>query len=134
MAYKRAKNIEVGSIVEIPTHRWSQTRAGWNGWFFALGIVERLYTSKTGERCAVVKYCAKTCGRYDLLPCTYAEKRVLLDWCFDPAVTIACQKRHFPELEEAEKNGEPVCWSEDVAFMVDNGMLEYWKKPTKEGQ
>ena len=132
MAYKRAKDIKVGSLVEIPLNRWSNTRSGWNGWNFTVGTVEKLYISTTGKKCAVVKYCSRRGGRYELLPVTYAEKRVLIENCFDATLTLNCCRRNFPECEEAEKRGEQVCWSNEDAFLVDNGYIDYWKKSNKE--
>ncbi len=126
---KKANDIKVGSIVYIPTKQFAPMRKGWNGWLFDLGIVEKVYRgNKSGKMCASVKYVARRGGRYDLLPVTYATKNVYFDWCFDPSTTIACSKHNMKEFEDAEKAGEKVCWDNDTAFLVDNGIIDYWKK------
>lgn len=130
---KNAENISVGSIVSIPIRCFAPNRRGWNGWLFTLGIVEKIYKGpKSGKMCATVKYCSRRGGRYELLPVTYATINVYLDNCFDPTLDISCAKQNMPEFEEVEKNGEQVCWSNEIAFLVDQGIIKYWKNNKEE--
>ena len=103
---KIAKNLKVGDLVEIPIYEFAPLRSGWNGWIFRVGVVEKLYISKSGKKCATVRYCSRCAGRYELLPAKEVTKNVLC------------------EFREAEKNGEEICWSEDIAFLVQNGFIE----------
>lgn len=126
---RKARNVKVGSVVEIPFYQFAPNRRGWNGWIFRLGIVEKIFIgAKTGRMCAKVKYIPHNPGRYEMFPVTYATKVVFLDNCFDPADTIKFQTDGMDRLEEVEKNGEKVCWAEDTALLIEAGVINYWKK------
>ena len=43
---KKAKKIEVGTLVKVPIYEFAPFRTGWNGWIFRVGVVEKLYISK----------------------------------------------------------------------------------------
>jgi len=56
---KQAKSIQPGSIVQFPHSCFAPYRKGWNGWTFRVAIVDRLYTSKSGNACAKITFCDK---------------------------------------------------------------------------
>lgn len=119
---KKVAKIKIGDLVEIPVYEFAPFRSGWNGWIFRVGVVEKLYISKSGKKCATVRYCSATAGRYQLLPAREATKNVLVDNCFKYD-SLSLDARRYQEFLECEKNGEQVCWSEDTAFLVQNGFI-----------
>ena len=88
-----------------------------------MGVVEKLYISKSGKKCATVRYCSKCAGRYELLPAKEVIKNVLCTHCFEYKY-LELATSNYREFRKAEKNGEKVCWSEDTAFLVQNGFIE----------
>ena len=118
---KKAKNVKVGDIVQFPAYEFAPMRRGWNGWIFQVAIVERLYISKSGVKCAEIRYCSKRAGRYQLLPNVEATARIKCDHLFEYNVDLA-RKLYLEGLEE-EKNGEQVCWSEGIALLVNHGII-----------
>lgn len=119
---KKAKKIEVGTLVKVPIYEFAPFRTGWNGWIFRVGVVEKLYISKSGKKCAKVRYCSKCAGRYQLLPATETTINVLIDNCFEYEF-LSLAERNYKKFLEYEKNGEQVCWDEDTAFLVQNGYI-----------
>lgn len=119
---KRVKNPEIGQLVQIPVYEFAPLRAGWNGWIFRVGVVDKLYISKTGKKCAKVRYCTRCAGRYQLLPCTEYSKGFVIENVFQWD-GLALAQRNYTELKAAEDNGEPVCWDEDTAFLLQNGYI-----------
>ena len=67
---KQVINPKVGQLIQIPVYQFAPLRSGWNGWIFRVGVIDKLYISKSGEKCAKVRFCSRTAGRYQLLPCT----------------------------------------------------------------
>lgn len=119
---KQAKNVKVGSVIQFPLREFAPLRRGWNGWIFRAGIVEKLYISKSGKKCATVRYCSRRAGRYQLLPNTEATVNVLREHLFQ--YDVGWQQKMFTEGREAEKNGEEVCWSEDIALLLNHGIIK----------
>lgn len=118
---KQAKNVKVGDVVQFPHHCFDQYRRGWNGWIFRAAIVERLYVSKTGKRCAEVTYCSKTAGRYQLLPNTEITAKVLVSELFE--YNVEFYRNRYMEFKAYEDAGEQVCWNEDAALLVNHGIF-----------
>lgn len=118
---KKARNIKVGDVVQFPAYEFAPMRRGWNGWIFRAAIVERLYVSTSGIKCAEIRYCSKRAGRYQLLPNVEATARIKCEHLFEYNVEFA-RKLYIQGLEE-EKNGEQVCWSEDIALLVNHGII-----------
>lgn len=79
---KRIKNPSVGQLVQVPVIEFAPQRRGWNGWLFRVGVIEKLYISKSGRKCAKVRYCTKRAGRYQLLPCTEYSKGFVIEDVF----------------------------------------------------
>lgn len=113
---KQAKNVKVGDVVQFPHHCFAPMRQGWNGWIFRAAIVERLYTSKNGIPCAVVRYCSRIAGRYQLLPCVEATERIAIKNLFE--YNVEFYKKHYEEFKAYEDAGEEVCWDNDTALLV----------------
>lgn len=120
---KKARKVAVGDVIQFPLREFAPLRHGWNGWLFRAGIVERLYISKSGRKCATVRYCSRVAGRYQLLPNTEATINVLRDCLFEYGI-IDQKARWYREGREAERNGEEVCWDEDTALLVNHGFIE----------
>ena len=118
---KNAKNIKVGDIVQFPCICFAPLRRGWNGWIFRAAIVERLYTSKKGIPCAVVRYCSRTAGRYQLLPCVEVTERVAVKNLFE--YNLEFHRKRYDEFKAFEDSGEPVCWDNDTALFVNHGIF-----------
>lgn len=118
---KNAKNIKVGDVVQFPCICFAPLRRGWNGWIFRAAIVERLYTSKKGIPCAVVRYCSRVAGRYQLLPCVEATVNVALKNLFE--YNLEFHRKRYEEFKAFEDSGEPVCWDNDTALFVSHGIF-----------
>lgn len=119
---KQAKNVKVGSVVQFPLRQFAPLRHGWNGWIFRAGIVEKLYISKSGKKCATVRYCSRLAGRYQLLPDTEATMNVLREHLFQYDIERA--QKSYTEFRQYEKNGESVCWDEDTALLLNHGIIK----------
>ena len=118
---KQAKNVRVGDVIQFPHHCFDERRRGWNGWIFRAGIVDRLYTSKSGVACAVVRYCARRAGRYELVPCIEGTRNVAVSKLFE--YNVEFHRQHYKEYKAFEDAGEQVCWDEDTALLVQNGIF-----------
>lgn len=112
----------VGQLVQIPAFEFAPMRSGWNGWIFRVGVIEKLYIPKSGRKCAKVRYCTKRAGRYQLLPCTEYSKGFAIENVFQWGKLDFAQKT-YSEFKAAEDSGEPVCWDEDTAFLLQNGYI-----------
>ena len=117
---KAVKNPFVGQLVQIPAFEFAPMRSGWNGWIFRVGVIEKLYISKSGRKCAKVRYCTKRAGRYQLLPCAEYSKGFAIENVFQWGKLDFAQKT-YSEFKAAEDSGEPVCWDEDTSFLLQNG-------------
>lgn len=118
---RKARNIKVGDVVQFPAYEFAPLRRGWNGWIFRAAIVDRLYISASGIKCAEITYCSARSGRYQLLPNKEATKRIKCEFLFEFDVDFA--RELYIEGLECEKNGEQVCWSEDIALLVNHGII-----------
>ena len=118
---KQARNIKVGDVVQFPHHCFDERRQGWNGWIFRAAIVERLYTSKNGEKCAEIRYCSRCAGRYQLLPNVEAVRCVKVKFLFE--YNVEFHRNRYIEFKGYEDAGEPVCWTEDAALLVNHGIF-----------
>lgn len=118
---KVAKNVKVGDVIQFPRTQFAPLRSGWNGWLFSAGIVEKLYTSKSGKECATVRYCIRRAGRYQLLPNEETTINIKCEYLFE--YDLNHYVKMIREFQEAEKNGEQVCWSEDAALLVNHNLI-----------
>lgn len=118
---KLKRNIKVGDVIQFPHHRFSEQRRGWNGWIFRAGIVDKLYEDKNGKRYADVTYCWRTAGRYQLLPCELRQRRVTLGALFE--YSVAWAEKTYKEFKAYEDAGEQVCWDQDIALLLDRGII-----------
>lgn len=119
---KAIKNPFVGQLVQIPAFEFAPMRSGWNGWIFRVGVIEKLYISKSGRKCAKVRYCTRRAGRYQLLPCTEYSKGFVIENVFQWD-NLALVQSTYSDLKAVEDSGEPVCWGEDTAFLLQNGYI-----------
>ena len=117
---KQVKNVKVGDVIQFPRTQFAPLRKGWNGWLFSAGIVEKLYTSKSGLKCATVRYCVRRAGRYQLLPNVEATINLKLEHLFE--YDLDREATQIREFLEYEKSGEAICWSEDAALLVNHGL------------
>lgn len=119
---KKAKNVKVGDVVWFPAYKFSQTRRGWDAWEFAVGIVEKIYTSaKTGIKYATLRYCTARADRYTLLPNVEATINIGVDCLFE--YSLEYHRKIYLEYLEYEKNGEPICWDNATALLVNHGIF-----------
>lgn len=118
---KAVKNPKVGMVIQFPRTCFDQRRSGWNGWLFSAGIIEELYTSKSGKKCAKVRWCNRRAGRYQLLPNEETVRAIETKYLFEYDLEFNVSR--IKEFLEFEKNGEPVCWSEDAALLVNHGFV-----------
>ena len=120
---RKAKKVSVGDLIQFPLREFAPFRSGWNGWIFRAGIVEKLYISKSGKKCATVRYCSRTAGRYQLFPHTEATVNVLRDHLFVYDL-VDMKAGWYREGVGIERAGEPVCWDEDTALLVSHGFIK----------
>lgn len=118
---KIAKSVKVGDVVQFPCIQFDERRSGWNGWLFRAAIVNRVYTSAKGIRCANVTYCTKRAGRYQLLPNVEKNVNVKCSCLFE--YNLAKAARDYKEFKSYEDAGEQVCWDEDTALLVSHNLI-----------
>jgi hypothetical protein len=118
---KIARKVKVGDVIQFPRTQFAPLRRGWNGWLFSAGIIEKLYISKSGQKCARVRYCTRRAGRYQLLPNTETTINLKREHLFE--YDLEWNAKQIREFLEAEKAGEQICWSEDAALLVNHGLI-----------
>lgn len=118
---KVVKNPKVGMVIEFPRTQFAPLRKGWNGWLFSVGIIEELYTSKSGKKCAKVRYCNGIAGRYTLFPNKETTVNLETKHLFEYA--LEWKIKRIKEFLEYEKQGEQICWSEDAALLINHGFV-----------
>lgn len=119
---KKVVNVKVGDVIEFPLYQFAPLRSGWNGWIFRAGIVDEIYI-KNGVKCAKVRYCSRRAGRYELFGSLYQEHTVNVRFGRLFEYDVERERRFYLSAIEAEKNGEEVCWSEDIALLANNGII-----------
>lgn len=121
---RKVKSPKVGMLVQVPVYQFAPMRRGWNGWIFRVGVIDKLFiSSKTGRRCAAVRYCSGRAGRYQLLPCKEHTKNFYIEYVFEWDGLEWAQKS-YNEFKAYEESGEQVCWDEDTAFLLNNGFIK----------
>ena len=118
---KIAKNIKIGDIVQFPAHQFAPCRSGWNGWIFRAAIVEKLWISKSGEKCATIRYCSRIAGRYQLLPNVEVETSIKCKYLFE--YDLAMKAKRYKEFKAYEDDGEQICWDEDTALLINHNLI-----------
>ena len=118
---KVAKNVKIGDVIQFPRTQFAPLRKGWNGWLFSAGIVEKLYISKSGQKCATVRYCVRRAGRYQLLPNEETTINLKREYLFE--YNLEFEANRIREYLEVEKQGKPICWSEDAALLVNHNLI-----------
>ena len=119
---KMVKNPKVGMVIQLPRTQFAPLRSGWNGWLFSAGIIEKLYISKSGKKCATVRWCNRIAGRYQLFPNEEKTINLKCEHLFEYPLELHVRRTR--EFLEYEKNGEQVCWSEDSALLINHGFVE----------
>lgn len=118
---KRATRAKIGDVIQFPHHCFDERRRGWNGWIFRAGIIEGFGVAKNGSKFATVRFCSKIAGRYQLLPCEEATRNIKVECLFE--YNTEFHAKIIREFLECEKNGETVCWDQDAALLVNNGLI-----------
>lgn len=110
---KKARNIKVGMIVEVPTHQFAPNRNGWNGWMFDGGKVIKLFTSTKGVPCATVEVHRNNGMVYN--------QNYILANCFDYSDNIK-RAKSFIEKYTAEQfeRATGTTW---IKFLADEGIV-----------
>ncbi|WP_029541987.1 hypothetical protein [Selenomonas sp. AB3002] len=118
---RKAKKIQVGSVIQFPWYQFEPSRSGWNGWMFRAGIVEKLYVNSKGRKCATVRYCSNIADRYQMLPNTEATKNIYQEYLFEFNVDL--EQKNYKRCRALEKEGQKVCWGCDTALLVNHGII-----------
>lgn len=121
-AMKKIKNPKVGMIIQFPRTQFAPLRRGWNGWLFSAGIIEKLYTSRSGQKCATVRWCRRIAGRYTLFPNEETTTNVKVEHLFE--YPLEFRVKMTKNYLECEKKGEQICWSEDSALLINHGFIK----------
>ena len=120
---KNVKNPQVGQLVKVPVYQFAPMRSGWNGWIFRVGVIDGLYISTSGKKCAKVRYCSGLAGRYQMLPCKEHTISLAINNVFEWNGLASAQKS-YTEFKRYEDDGEQVCWDNDTAFLLNNGYIQ----------
>ena len=123
---KKAKNLEIGKVVQVPTREFAPLRRGWNGWLFDVGIVKGFGKSKSGNPLVKVEYPAKSYGQKwvdfrgneHIGERTVIEKWFMLDAVFEADLTFYKNQIEYPR--EHYTRG---CYCEGTEFLIDKGIL-----------
>lgn len=105
---RKMRTLKVGKLCQIPLYEQFPYRKGWNGWKFAVGVIDKIYTTKSGRKAVTVRYCSKCASRYQLLPCTEVTKNVYAEFVFEWDF-LDLYQRNYNEYRQVEENGEQVC-------------------------
>lgn len=118
---KKVKNPKIGDVIRFPHHQFDQRRHGWNGWLFRAAIIEGFGVTRSGKKYATIRYCTACAGRNQLLPNTEATKNVYVEYLFE--YNLDFHRKVIREFLEYEAAGEPVCWDQDAALLVNHNLV-----------
>lgn len=118
---KKARNVKVGSIVEVPFKEFAPYRSGWNGWLFRQGIVREIVNSQKYGRCYKVEFPSY----YNHTNC----KRTITKVFIADHVFATDLKHSEYQMEHPRSYWCNGCYDDNTEFMIDNGILEdIWKE------
>lgn len=115
---KHAKNLKIGSLVQVPDYCFAPMRHGWNGWIFRAGVIRKIGKSKDGTIVYQVERCTKNYGYK-------GDKTTHTSWFRKDAIfekSFAHAEMVMQHPREYWNNG---CYDEDTEFMIDQGFLTY---------
>lgn len=115
-----AKNLKVGSLIQVPDYCFAPNRRGWNGWLFRAGIIRAIGKSKRdGATIYQVERCVQGYGN----PMSKNPKATVTAWFRKDAI-FEKDFFHAEYLTAHPRshwcNG---CYDEDTEFMIDNGFV-----------
>lgn len=123
---KKAKNLEIGKVVQVPTREFAPLRRGWNGWLFDVGIVKGFGTSKNGMPLIKVEYPTRSYGQKwkdfrgnDRI----GERNTIIKWFPKDAVFEADLTFYKNQLEYPREKYMNGCYCEGLEFLLDKGIL-----------
>lgn len=111
---KKAKNVKVGSLVQIPTHQFASHRSGWNGWQFEKAIVTKQGKTKDGEKVWQVEYPSHS----------YKEDKATIVKWMKPQYMFETDT--WAEMQYLEYSREEIedGYSNTVEFFIDKGIIK----------
>lgn len=112
---KKARNVKVGSVVEVPDTHIMPARRGWEGWTFKKGIVREIGNSQRFGRCYKVEF-PTTDYVYDKITKT---KIFIADHVFAADLKWSYHLIQFPREHWSSKT-----YGDDTEFLIDNGIIE----------
>lgn len=129
---RKAKDLSIGAVVQVPTYEFAPFRSGWNGWLFSAGIIKAHGKSKkTGLPIVKVEYPARG----------YKQKRYYANGTEAPMKADTIEKWFFVSAvfefslksckEEIKFPREHWCYKsylEDTEFLIDKGILQDYKE------
>lgn len=128
---KKAKDLSIGAVVQVPVYEFAPFRHGWNGWLFSAGIIKAHGTHKrTGQPMVKVEYPVRG----------YRQKRYYLNGTEAPmradtiekwfALSAVFEFSDYNCKYNLEHPREYWCtgaYSEDTEFLIDKGILSDYK-------
>lgn len=125
---KKAK-LKVGKVIQIPVCEFAPFRRGWNGWLFQVGIIKEIGKSKKdGAPIALIEYPARDYKQTrHHLNGTEVEKtaNVLTKWFRADCVMEYDIGRCDFNLEHPREYWSTKCYTADVEFLIDKGIVQY---------
>jgi hypothetical protein len=115
---KKAKNLKAGDVVQFPEYEFAPYRTGWNGWTFRAAIIEKLYISTKGIKCATIRYCTATASKEQPLPNKEATKNIKCDYLFEYNVDFERNRYN----DWVAKHGVGFC-NEDIALLLNHNII-----------
>lgn len=120
---RHAKNLKVGSLVQVPDYCFAPMRRGWNGWIFRAGVIRKIGKSKKdGTTVYQVERCIRGYGdpRYPENRSRTYTAWFRKDAIFEISLTHAEMVMKHPREYWCQG-----CYDEDTEFMIDQGFLTY---------
>ena len=116
---RHAKNLKIGSLVQVPDYCFAPFRSGWNGWIFRAGIIRAIGKSKKdGATIYQVERCTKNYGYH-------GDKTTYTAWFRKEAIFEKGYEHAKMLMEHPREYWCNGCYDEDTEFMIDNGFLTY---------
>lgn len=119
---RHAKNLKIGSLVQVPDYCFAPMRSGWNGWLFRAGVIRKIGKSK---RDGATVYQVERCIRGYGDPRVKDNRRTITAWFRKDAIFEKGYEHSKMLMEHPREYWCNGCYDEDTEFMIDQGFLTY---------
>ena len=114
---KKAKDLTIGAVVDVPDYCFAPTRYGWNGWIFRAGIIRQIgKTKKSGRTMYQVERCVLGYGQ---------TKKTFTKWFYPEELFEFSYKHSQMLMEHPREYWQHGTYDDNTEFLIDQGIIKY---------